>query len=651
MTNFRQFMAIPVMALCTLLTFSACSEDDTTEPGGGTPTVSLGEAAASRAGIAISVETKNATDISYAALFKAADATQDPIPAPADFKKVKIADLTDNTVLIPAADLSEFGDYVIYIYVSNKSGQSEQKKASVNYDDKNFAPLASFEVRNMTPYSLDVKVDIDAMCAKYVATVIRQSAYDEINFVDGAKNSIDPSDDQLQYGTQSFLVNEASAIIPESKLSKETRYDSNECVGLMLQRMREGALEEYVVAIYAVDKFGNSEVYTSKEAFTLPEGVTSATPTIEITPKTTYTKASASFTATGDCAKLIYGAVVSTVKDEAFWAEENKTEALAYLASLPLGDTPAAYTGSAITKDIPLIGKPGDKYVIYAMGITSDGKVGPMNYKVTPLKMPTLDGAATINSIAATSVDGHVIKWTVTPSDNATKIRILVADKNSFGAAFKDQITLEWTMTTDESPNGYGWWREMTKEQLAADGNVYTIEVAQADTEHIIRAIAQDASGKWGAIKEGPSQTTPPEEEDAVVDFSKGTGEVTLSITSQEPFEEEGAIVSYDATYTIAKGANTTTAYKIMFSDDSNFEKYEDFTDAKILASCQEQLTAEQIETAEVVEFNKEYTDYGLFTPSRYGTNWNAFITKDAAGNYKIAAVLIPGKDAYYPGN
>lgn len=643
----RKFSAVLAMAACVMAAGTSCNDDDAEKPKPDpVPVLTLSAPTVGRTGIAIAVEVKYAAEFSYAVLYHdpASETTDAPVPADTDYKKMQVSALTDGLLQIPASELIEYGTYSVYAFAENQTGTSKTAHVTALYDQSAFEPLVAFEVKNLTAYSLDVAVTMAEGCEKYVATLMREEVYTEAQFIESALLSIDPSESQQQYGRQPYLVNTTDATLSEARLSKDTAYGSDECAGIKLDGQSDNEAVKYLVAIYAVDKTGRGSVYTSAEPFVLPLPAFGTAPVMHINPTTTFTTVTGEFTAEGDCAKLIYG--FTSVSDPELWAD--KEWAADYLSKLPISSVPVPYTGEPVVRKLPIQGDPGNQFAVYSMGITSDGQIGPISYEIATLKLPVLDGAATVD-MEFLSATTSTLSWKVNPSPNATNVRILVSSKYYFNL---DDQTLAWIMSTDETDNGYGWWEEFTIAELAAMDNTYTIEpgMPAGQTTCVVRAIAQDGDGKWGEIGVFPDQDLLTEEiEDRNYDFTKGTGEATFNILSTKPSEgmEDDAL---DLTYTVSKGANTQQLYRIQFSEDGDFVKVADFTFENLKAACQSRFDKDSDKDLFRIEANTEYTATTLFLPSNWGTSFIVILTEDAAGEFKIAAVYIPGQnEPLYP--
>lgn len=567
MKNFRRFMAVPVLALCTLLTFSACSNDDT--EGGGTPVT---------------------------------------------------------------------GD------------------------------LLKFEVINLSEFSLDVKVDKAEACDKYVVTVVSQTVAEEVgfetNFISSSQSSINPTKDQLIDGTQSYKVFSASATIPESQLSKGTKYDSDICEGLALARtdITDTSLDpapiKYVVAAYGIDKFGNERVYIG-EPFVLPKAVYGAEPIVEITPITSLTKITADFKAPANCVKIVYGSLHTIVNDYGgisdpdFWLDSNKENIIAHLQKQPLAYSPIPNGTKVLDnrREMKVIGKPGEKLVVYAYGITADGQIGPISYAIGTLQMPTNPGLSTVQKLTKRTSNFELkLFWDVVYSPNTTAVRFMMTTKDKFNEYFsgtpQKEMEFLWTMTTNESPDGYGWWEEFTTDELRQMNYVYSPDVNWYNTEYVIYAIARDGSGRWGQIFQGESQTTMKNPNvDPTIDFSLGTGVATINILSMVDDPDDSA--SCNATYKVTKGANTKQAYLFRFSENDNFTSYESFTFDAVQAEIRKKADIYTIIDHPLVTFDQEYKAGGgsFYKPSNWGTAFHVIVTEDMDGKFAIAGIIAAGKE------
>lgn len=599
----------------------------------GVPAITFGEPTASRAGISVPVTLKDAGEsFKYAFVMQEAGSTTEPaIPEEENFKTQQIADMTDGKLVIPSAQITDNGTWFIYAYAENEAGKGTVSKTSVVFDDTTFPKLVEFEVINKTAYSFDLKVTMKEGCAKFVyAGFIGEGTYKKKDFIESAQTSLNPNPD---YPMQSYNWSDKNGTFPEAKLVKGTLASSDENKGMVIMHENNEGICKYSVAVYAIDADGNGTAYVSEE-FTVPAPEYGQTPTVNITADCDLRKIMAKYQPSGDCAKIIRGFYRPAWGQGGNIDWDDPTAVVELLSGL-VGSVPHIYTvGEPLIEEVPAMFDPHEEVVVFAVGVSKDGKLGKLCYEKFMTKSPELTGTGRVE-LEFQGATINTLDYKVTLLDGATKVRI---------AALQSLNDLEWIFYDE---NNRGTWQEFTADQLAKTGGKVSI-YALPNTTYYIRAAAIDALGNVSPVQAFPDQTTAKEPEVEKIDFSLGKGEAKINVVKEETFFEPGNPNwgtkddwTLDLTYTVTKGANTEIVYRRILQETKD-------TPEAIKAAVEDiYQTPDDFSTySEIKEFDVERQETSM---ADYDANWGGsilvLITKDTDGNYKIADYYVAKPD------
>lgn len=585
------------------------------------PVVKLGEAKSERAGIVVPVSIVGAEEFYFALEQKAADAKEDPaIPDEEAFGRRTCEQLVDGNLVISPEQLADKGTYFVFAYAENEKGKGIVSVASVVYDESKLPKLVDFEVINKTAYSLDVKVTMLEGCTKYVIGGYRNGAYTKGGFIASAKASLDPDP---FYPIQPYNWSDKSATFPERLLSKNTLASSDESEGLDILYQSEEGVQQYQIAVYAVDSDGNGTAYVT-DLFEVPKPAFGTAPTVKITAECTPQTITPTFTVEGDCAKLYWGRPSPSWFDEVDWTNEEAT--VAFLAGIR-GNGICEYTGSPLTIPDTSVADPNTEFIVYAIPITSDGKVGKLCYEKFKTSLPAFDGTGsvemTFQSATATSLTYKVVLT------GAESVRILKVPSYFF-SNYKNNLEM---IMYDKANSKV--WTEYTAAELTAADNTITFENLLAETTYVLRTVTVDANGRISPVQEFPDQATLTDggSGETEIDFSKGTGEITFNIISETSKQDGDGNWMVDMSFSVTKGANTAEAYIIPLSDIMD-------NAADVEASCKSFIDPTDLPTPLV--FGQTYERTDLFDYDKtWGGSGIAIVTKDNAGNFRVAHYYI----------
>lgn len=585
------------------------------------PVVKLGELKYDRSGIVVPVSVSGAEEFYYAFDLKAPDAQTDPaIPEEDAFARCTPEQLKDGNLVIASERLAENGTYFVFAYAENEKGKGTVSTVSGKYDDTTLPKLVEFEVINKTAFSLDVKVKMLDGCTKYAVGGFRNGAYSKRSFISSAKTSIDPDP---FYPLQSYNWSDKDAVFPERLLIKNTLASSDVSEGMDIFYQSEEEVQQYQIAVYAVDKDGNGTAYVTEE-FEVPQPSFGATPTVTITAEATPQTITPTFTVEGDCAKIYWGRPSPSWFTDVDWTDDAKV--VEFLSGIR-GTGILEYTGTPVTVPDNSISNPNTEFMFYAIPITADGKLGKLCFQKFKTTLPDFDGTGSVD-MAFQTATASSLTYKVTLA-NAESVRILSVPAFFF-PTYKDNLEM---LMYDEANSKV--WKEYTKAELAAAGNVVAFENLMAETSYVFRAVTLDANGKISPIQSFPDQATLADggSGDEEIDFSKGTGEITFNIISETSKQDDDGNWMVDVSFSVTKGNNTAEAYIIPLSDIMDDA-------ADVEASCKGFMDPTDLPNPLV--FGQTYERTDLFDYDKvWGGYGVAIVTKDNAGNFKVAHYYI----------
>lgn len=627
MRNFFKYASMMAIAIVAAASFASCSDDDT-EGGGTIPQPKISEVTVDGMTATLTVTPPAGATSIYWAVAESGK-------TPKDFTQVAVESAEPIDIAIPELN---YGKWKIYAFAKTAGGNSEiqtSKEFEIALSD-----LIGFRIINKTAYSLDVQVTMGADCEKYVIGAFSNGSYNEKYFIESAKNSLSPN---ASYPMQPFNIFETDAVIPESMLTKYTLQSSNESKGITINRgSRDDASAEivhikYQVAIYAIDKQGEGHVFTSEE-FEVPEAEFGETPAVKITAESTLTTVTATYTVTGDCKKLIRGFVVPYENTDVDWTDKAATEAA--LATLAVSNPPylCLYDGQRFREEVPKDMRPSSDVIVYAAGITEDGRIGKLVYEKFQTKTPILDGTGTAE-VTYVSSEEKSMRFKATLGNNASSVRIILLDDMEYA---KKQNDLDWIFVDPELVAQNGVEKNSYQLNYGADKDGFDIPCPAANTTYKVFAAAVTRDGKVSKWQKVGEWATKKKDEPIKIDFSKGIGEATLTTvhvdTFYSPGDEWGTSESWsvDYTYTITKGANTKTVWLL---------KLQDTTDSKE-AVIKAILNNSSMNTDVAMRNRTPFTEFGIEKTQTnmmdvdptWGGSVLAVVTEDNDGNFSVAA-------------
>ncbi len=506
--------------------------------------------------------------------------------------------------------------YTFVFFAENAVGEGETVNVEVLYKAPREVPLATITLKNVSAYTLDAEISKHDDCVRYVVGAMHSEAYDKESFVEQAQASLNPND---SYPLVIFNSATESKTFSEQNLVKNTLQTSDENTGIILV---SGV--SYTVAVYAEDKDGCYEVYSTEQV--IPEAEINGTVNVDIElTELTETSAEAKVTASEAC-KMVIGHLEYSAEE---LDGKSNDEIKEYIIQ-SINAVPESYT-SAITRLLSDRLTVGGKYLAFAIAI-KDGKIGEVAFELFTTKSAVLAGAAKITSATIQKQTTHEqLTVILTTDDKAAKVRLYAAPSNDH-ASYADN--LEYIMSSSEYQN----YRE---EYEVKDGIcTATVDIYHAGDNYYLYAVAVDKEGTAGDMvcvaqlagldTEYYTTITEPK---PVFNFL-GNGEVTLTVNETTKTEDN---VTADITVTAASD-NVRKVWLLRFA-----EAFTKDIEDKVSEAFAADPTKPKGSVKEV-ELGATYT-YEYMLP--YDTAWGGTIivavVMDTDNNFNISKYYLAG--------
>ena len=651
---FRTMLPILAMAACV---WASCSDDkDDPTPGKpALPTIAVSEPAlsADNAKAVVTVTPSEETEKWY---WKCEPKGQSAAAYTAVTGK-------DETRLEIPVDMDV--TYTLTVYAENETGKSKEVSKEFAFKSEDvMTELVEFEVKNLSAFSVDVVVKKSAKCTKYVIGAIYKGymgqdlegdggdkyveIYKEETFIEDAELSLNPNAD---YPMQPFNWSDVSATFTEKTLARYALKDKDisESKGIILRSLEADEIQ-VIIAVYALDAEGKAKVYTKEITVPEPELTGQVAVTIDV-PKDKIKMRSfeATFTADANCSRIHVGQSSAGLIASGGKSFDNMTEDEICASIVRLGaEVPLAYTG-AFSKEFA--GKdmvPNTPYIVYAIPIDKEGKIGKVVYKSVTTGTPVYDGTGEITSVSfPDQVTPEKLLVDISVSDNVEFVRVLWDTGTGPGS-----LDLNTIMADEDSRNVH-WHEYATADlpKLKTEENNGGLYIISPGSTYYLRAVTVDKDGKLSEIidlvakaNKGDNgiQTKAVEEVPSTTDWT-GNGALTLSV------EGTGSTDAgmYTADLKVTKGNGTKKVYMVKWADEAQPNGIEDFVkelafftdfdpDAEPTGAISIVLDESTSETTTTEEFMDEYSSY-------WGGYARIYVTLDNDGKLSIADWYIHG--------
>lgn len=554
--------------------------------------------------------------------------------------------------------------YTLTAYAENETGKSKEVSKEFTFKSEDvMTELVEFEVKNLSAFSMDVVVKKSAKCAKYVigatpkgymGTNLETGAeeyveiYKEATFIENAETSLNPDE---SYPMQPYNWSDVSATFTERTLSRYALKDKDisESKGIILRSLEVDEIK-MIIAVYALDAEGNSKVYTQEITIPEPEITGQVAVSIDV-PKDKIKMRSfeATFTADANCSRIHVGQSSAGLIASGGKSFDNMTEEEICASIVRLGaEVPLAYTGAFSKEFASKDMEPNTSYIVYAIPIDKEGKIGKVVYKSVTTGTPVYDGTGEITSVSfPDQVTPEKLLVDISVNDKVEFVRVLWDMGTGPGS-----LDLKTIMVDEDSRNVH-WHEYATADlpKLKTEDNNGGLYITSPGSTYYLRAVTVDKDGKLSEIidlvakaNKGDNgiQTKAVEEVPSTTDWT-GTGALTLSV------EGTGSTDAgmYTADLKVTKGNGTKKVYMVKWADEAQPNGIEDFVkelafftdfdpDAEPTGAISIVLDESTSETTTTEEFMDEYSSY-------WGGYARIYVTLDNDGKLSIADWYIYG--------
>lgn len=477
--------------------------------------------------------------------------------------------------------------YTLTAYAENETGKSKEVSKEFTFKSEDvMTELVEFEVKNLSAFSMDVVVKKSAKCAKYVIGATPKGymgtntttgaeeyveIYKEATFIENAETSLNPDE---SYPMQPYNWSDVSATFTERTLSRYALKDKDisESKGIILRSLEVDEIK-MIIAVYALDAEGNSKVYTQEITIPEPEITGQVAVSIDV-PKDKIKMRSfeATFTADANCSRIHVGQSSAGLIASGSKSFDNMTEEEICASIVRLGaEVPLAYTGAFSKEFASKDMEPNTSYIVYAIPIDKEGKIGKVVYKSVTTGTPVYDGTGEITSVTfPDQVTPEKLLVDISVSDKVEFVRVLWDMGTGPGS-----LDLNTIMADEDSRNVH-WYEYATADlpKLKTEDNNGGLYITSPGSTYYLRAVTVDKDGKLSEIidlvdKAGKGtngiKTKEEEPEISVTDW-EGTGKLTLTVVSTGTNEETGL---YTADLKVVKGENTKQVYMVKWSGEA----------------------------------------------------------------------------------
>lgn len=484
--------------------------------------------------------------------------------------------------------------YTLTAYAENETGKSKEVSKEFTFKSEDvMTVLVEFEIKNLSAFSMDVVVKKSAKCAKYVIgatpkgymgtnTTTGEEEYVEIykeaTFIENAETSLNPDE---SYPMQPYNWSDVSATFTERTLSRYALKDKDisESKGIILRSLEVDEIK-MIIAVYALDAEGNSKVYTQEITIPEPEITGQVAVSIDV-PKDKIKMRSfeATFTADANCSRIHVGQSSAGLIASGGKSFDNMTEEEICASIVRLGaEVPLAYTGAFSKEFASKDMVPNTSYIVYAIPIDKEGKIGKVVYKSVTTGTPVYDGTGEITSVTfPDQISPEKLLVDISVNDKVEFVRVLWDMGTGPGS-----LDLK-TIMADEDSRDVHWHEYATADlpKLKTEENNGGLYITSPGSTYYLRAVTVDKDGKLSEIidlveKAGKGtngiKTKEEEPEISVADWT-GTGKLTLSVESTGTTDEG----LYTADLKVAKGENTKLVYMVKWSGEAQPTDIDDY--------------------------------------------------------------------------
>ena len=651
---FRTMLPILAMAACV---WASCSDDkDDPTPGKpALPTIAVSEPAlsADNAKAVVTVTPSEETEKWY---WKCEPKGQSAAAYTAVTGK-------DETRLEIPVDMDV--TYTLTVYAENETGKSKEVSKEFAFKSEDvMTELVEFEVKNLSAFSVDVVVKKSAKCTKYVIGAINKGymgqdlegdggdkyveIYKEETFIEDAEISLNPNAD---YPMQPYNWSDVSATFTEKTLVRAALKDKDisESKGIILRSLEADEIQ-VIIAVYALDAEGKAKVYTKEITVPEPELTGQVAVTIDVPKDKIKLKSfEATFTADESCSRIHVGqssaGLIASNSSKTF---DNMTEDEICASIVRLGaEVPLAYTGPFSKEFANKDMKPDTEFIVYAIPIDKEGKIGKVVYQKVKTAAPVFDGAGAITAVDFPEQQTpERLPVDITVNNEVEFVRILWDMGTGPGS-----LDLNWIMS-DEDSRDVNWYEYAVADLASLNTDEGGLRITSPGYDYYLRAVTVDKNGKLSEVidlveKAGRGtngiKTKAVEEVPSTTDWT-GNGALTLSLEGTGTTDEG----MYTADLKVTKGNNTKRVYMVKWAGEAQPGDIDDFVKTlsffetfdpeatPTVGAVTVVLDASDSEKTTTEEFMDEYS-------ASWGGDARIYVTLDNDGKLSIADWYIHG--------
>ena len=651
---FRTMLPILAMAACV---WASCSDDkDDPTPGKpALPTIAVSEPAlsADNAKAVVTVTPSEETEKWY---WKCEPKGQSAAAYTAVTGK-------DETRLEIPVDMDV--TYTLTVYAENETGKSKEVSKEFAFKSEDvMTELVEFEVKNLSAFSVDVVVKKSAKCTKYVIGAINKGymgqdlegdggdkyveIYKEETFIEDAEISLNPNAD---YPMQPYNWSDVSATFTEKTLVRAALKDKDisESKGIILRSLEADEIQ-VIIAVYALDAEGKAKVYTKEITVPEPELTGQVAVTIDVPKDKIKLKSfEATFTADESCSRIHVGqssaGLIASNSSKTF---DNMTEDEICASIVRLGaEVPLAYTGPFSKEFANKDMQPDTEFIVYAIPIDKEGKIGKVVYQKVKTAAPVFDGVGEITNVSFPDQQtSERLPVDITVNDEVEFVRILWDMGKGPGS-----LDLNWVMS-DEDSRDVNWHEYAVADLASLKTDEGGLRITSPGYDYYLRAVTVDKNGKLSEVidlveKAGKGTNGIKTKEEEVIQSTTdwtGNGALTLSLEGTGTTDEG----MYTADLKVTKGNNTKRVYMVKWAGEAQPGDIDDFVKTlsffetfdpeatPTVGAVTVVLDASDSEKTTTEEFMDEYS-------ASWGGDARIYVTLDNDGKLSIADWYIHG--------
>lgn len=511
-------------ALPLLFAATACDDEKTDEPAGNAPTIEIGEVTCSETEASVEITPSEDTKTWYWKYAQTTDGGDEE-----EKEDVQFTSITGNKPVTITMDVEVGKTYTVTAYAENEFGKSKEvtKEFTTPSKEETMTELVELNVKNLTPFTLDVEVTKSSKCSRYVIGAVLDTEdhpFSEEEFIEQAKTSLNPDEN---YPLQPFNTSEESATFTEQTLVKGTADET--CNGIVLGKL-EG--EKLMVACYAVPADGSEAKLFTKEVEMPANGDYSGTieAKVDIADEDlTLESAAATISATAPCKMMVsmIEKISGTTFDEK--DDDGKTK---FIREFVVGSDCKLFSYTEAVREEYKYLQPKSSYQIIVVPIAEDGKIGKVTFQELTTKGPEFNGTGKITSAEISQTTHEYIHLKVN-TEGATKVRILSCPDSDFSENWSTKDKLEQAMYEEGTS---GVTKDYTVDEIKAGVDLSVLQRAVGKPYRIYGATI-DAQGNISEPVNIVKEFTDPGEETYTT--------ITEAVKPEIVFDGTGTLGSY----------------------------------------------------------------------------------------------------------